>query len=117
MALSYSEDMTDFQNRRSAPRINHLMSVKYVRPGQAVRGGQALNISSTGARLVLPAEDNHDPEFTVEFEGQLALLARQVWEEPLPGGQRLVGVQFEGFHWGQRVALDNLLDQIEFRAA
>ena len=111
------DNLTDLSNRRSSPRINRVMSVRYVRPGEHVRPAQALNISSSGARLVLPEDDSGEPELTVEFEGQVALLARRVWEEPLPGGQRLVGVRFEGFHFGQRVALDNFLDEMEFRAA
>lgn len=104
------------QNRRGAPRVSCQLDVRYVRQGGHVHRGSALNISQTGARLVVD-QDSDVRELTIEFEGKLAVLARTVWEQPLPGGKQLVGVMFEGLHWGQRVALDDYVLDVETRAA
>lgn len=86
-----------------------MLPIRYVRDGARVQSGEALDISASGARLVLdaPAE-----ELTVEFEGQLSVLARTVWQQELPDGKRLVGVVFEGVHWGLRRALDDYVDRL-----
>ncbi len=106
----------ELSNRRGAPRLSRTLDIRYIRPGDGVRAGQAVNISQSGARLIL--EDGaEDAELTIEFEGKLAMLARTVWRQPLTGGGQIVGVVFEGFHWGQKVALDNYLYQLESQAA
>lgn len=104
------------RNRRNAPRVDCQVTVRYVRQGGEVHCGSALNISQSGARLVVDS-DSEVREFTIEFEGKLAVLARAVWEEPIPGGKQVVGVVFEGLHWGQRVALDDYVLDVERRAA
>jgi hypothetical protein len=113
------EDLgSDLSNRRGAPRLSRILDIRYVRQGRSegVLVGQAVNISQTGARLILEdAADNC--ELTVEFEGKIAVLARTVWRQPLSGGRQIVGVVFEGFHWSQRVALDNYLYKLEQQAA
>lgn len=106
----------DLENRRGAPRLSHAVDIRYVRQGGSIQAGRAINISQTGARLMLD-EGSECPELTIEFEGKVALLARKVWEHRLPGGKQVVGVVFEGFHWGQRVALDDYLFDLERRAA
>lgn len=106
----------DLENRRGAPRLSYAVDIKYVRQGGSIQSGRAINVSQTGARLMLD-EGSECPELTVEFEGKVALLARQVWEHRLPGGKKVVGVIFEGFHWGQRVALDDYLFDLERSAA
>ena len=107
---------SDLSNRRGAPRVSRVLDIRYVRQGENVRAGQAVNISQSGARLIL--EDGVDPaELTVEFEGKIAVLARTVWRQPLAEGRQIVGVVFEGFHWGQRVALDNYIFDLEKQAA
>jgi len=106
----------ELSNRRGAPRLSRTLDIRYVRQGEGVQAGQAVNISQSGARLIL--EDGVDnPELTVEFEGKIAVLARTVWRQPLTGGRQIVGVVFEGFHWSQKVALDNYLFRLENQAA
>lgn len=106
----------ELSNRRGAPRLSRTLDIRYVHPGDGVRAGQAVNISQSGARLIL--EDGADKaELTVEFEGKIAVLARTVWRQPLTGGRQIVGVVFEGFHWAQKVALDNYLFELESQAA
>ncbi|MBS2037999.1 PilZ domain-containing protein [bacterium] len=106
----------DLCNRRGAPRISRVLDIRYVPQGGGVKSGQAVNISQTGARLILEdAADNC--ELTVEFEGKIAMLARAVWRQPLTEGRQIVGVVFEGFHWGQQVALDNYIYHLEQQAA
>ncbi len=106
----------ELSNRRGAPRLSRTLEIRYVRQGEEVQAGQAINISQSGARLIL--EDGaEDPELTVEFEGELAVLARTVWRQPLTCGRQVVGVVFEGFHWSQKVALDNYLFRLENQAA
>jgi|JI10StandDraft_1071094.scaffolds.fasta_scaffold876489_2 hypothetical protein len=106
----------ELSNRRATPRLSRTLDIRYVREGQGVQAGQAVNISQSGARLILEDGVEH-PELTVEFEGKIALLARTVWRQPLTGGRQIVGVVFEGFHWSQKVALDNYLFQLESQAA
>jgi len=109
-------DKLPSSNRRGTPRLTQTLDIRYRRNGGGIQAGQAINISLTGARLRLD-DFPEDPELTVEFEGKLAVLARAVWHEPLPDGGQLVGVVFEGIHWGQRVALDNYLYDLECQAA
>lgn len=101
-------------NRRSAPRVQRTLDIRYVSPGSSVQSGAALDISRGGARLVLDSTEAED--LTIEFQGKVALLARKVWSRPLQGGKQEVGVIFEGLHWGLRVALDNYVSELEHQA-
>jgi hypothetical protein len=96
-------------NRRSSPRVSRMLPIRYVGQGASVQSGEAVDISASGARLLLDAPAD---ELTVEFEGQLAVLARTVWQQELPDGKQLVGVVFEGLHWGLRRALDDYVDRL-----
>ena len=102
-------------NRRQSPRIQKEVSIRYVCSGGNIRHGTAVNISQTGARLRLGEADVKN--LTVEFEGRVAVLARPVWECPLAEGEHEVGVEFEGFHWSQKVVLEHYLSELESRAA
>ena len=102
-------------NRRQSPRICREVNIRYICSGGQVRQGKALNISQSGARLRLP--DAQVSHLTVEFEGRVAVLARSVWEMESVDGQHEVGVEFEGFHWSQKVVLENYLSELESRAA
>lgn len=106
----------EVSNRRGAPRLSRTLDIRYVRQGETVQVGQAVNISQSGARLILD-DAMEDPELTVEFEGKIAVLARAVWRKPTTDGRQVVGVVFEGFHWSQRVAIDNYLFHLENLAA
>ena len=99
----------------NAARVQGLVQQLFLQGGR-VLDGQAVNISQTGARLILE-DATDDCELTVEFEGKLAMLARTVWRQPLANGRQIVGVAFEGFHWSQRVALDNYIYHLEQAAA
>ncbi len=111
------ENHLELENRRNARRISRLLNIRYVHQGGSIQAGSALDISETGARLVLDENESFPQELTVEFEGKLAMLARTVWEQPVAGKKRVVGVVFEGIHWGQRVALEDYLFDLEHRAA
>ncbi len=102
-------------NRRQSPRIQREVSIRYVCSGGNIRHGKAVNISQTGARLRL--QDAGVQSLTVEFEGRVAVLARPVWESSLSEGEHEVGVEFEGFHWSQKVVLEHYLSELESRAA
>ena len=106
----------DAENRRGAPRLARTLDVRYVHVGGCIQSARAINISQTGARLMLEGSAV-GTELTVEFEGKLAVLARAVWQQMLPGGKQMVGIVFEGIHWGQRLALDDYLFDLERRAA
>ena len=116
--LNVEDQLFDLEpeNRRSAYRVSRPLDIRYVRPGGTIQSGRAINISQTGARIMVEA-GGECPELTVEFEGKIALLARTVWRQKLPGGKQVVGVVFEGFHWSQRVALDDYILDVERRAA
>ncbi len=109
-------DDLDTDNRRGAPRLSRTLDIRYVPQGGTIQAGRAINISQTGARLMLDAEADEE-ELTVEFEGKLSVLARTVWKQRLPGGKQVVGVVFEGSLWGQKVALDDYILDLERRAA
>lgn len=111
-----SEDL-ELPNRRQAHRVRQTVSIRYLHQGGKVHEGSALDISQSGARLILDEQDVASPELTIEFEGKLAVLARPVWEERLAGRKRVVGVVFEGFHWGQKIALETYLLDLQSRAA
>lgn len=107
---------SNLSNRRGAPRLSRVLNIRYVRQGGGVQRGQAVNISQSGARLILE-DAAENCELTVEFEGKIAVLARTVWRQPLTEGRQIVGVVFEGFHWSQKVALDNYIYHLEQQAA
>lgn len=102
--------------RRGSLRVRCSVAIRYARGGH-VAGGKALDISESGARLVLDDAASSPRELTVEFEGRIQLLASTIWAERLPNGQRLVGVCFEGLHFGQELELADYLSELVLRAA
>ncbi|MBX3168839.1 MAG: PilZ domain-containing protein [Candidatus Eremiobacteraeota bacterium] len=82
----------DIQNRRRATRVNRAVRVTTMdrdyRRGLSV----ALNVSSTGARLVLT--QGCQETFLVELDAHTQVLARPVWKRPLKRSM-VVGVRFE----------------------
>lgn len=103
--------------RRSSHRVRCSVQILYSRGSGRIAGGKALDISETGARLVLAEAASSPTELTVEFEGRLQLLARAVWAERLPNGEQLVGVCFQGVHFGQELELADYLSELVLRAA
>ncbi|ODT63223.1 hypothetical protein ABS71_14590 [bacterium SCN 62-11] len=84
----------DCKNRRRASRINRAVQVTAVDQECRRRLSVALNVSSTGARLVLPPSC---PErFLIELDAHTKVVARPVWKRPLDRSM-VVGVKFE-FH-------------------
>jgi hypothetical protein len=102
----------DLDNRRRARRVNQQIDIRYVFSGQAVCSSVALNLSSTGARLLLNQAPAGETELTLQLADKVDVLARTVWEIPLAGGKRIAGVAFEGVSPSQRVALDSLLQDM-----
>ena len=102
-------------NRRYAPRINRQVDVRYRMHGGGVEDSVALNISRTGARIVLRgvAKAFHN-EMTLQIDRQVDVLARSVWEQPMPGGHcRIAGVTFEAVGPLQQAAIDRLLSSLQ----
>lgn len=103
--------------RRESTRQRCQVGIRYARGSARIFTGQAVDISETGAQLRLTDASSCPTELTLEFEGKLSVLARTVWDERLPDGERLVGVRFEGLHFGQQVALGEYLSELVLRAA
>lgn len=103
--------------RRESQRYGCAVGVRYTRGGPRVHSGQALDISRTGARLVLEGSASSPRELTLEIDGHLSVLARTVWAQRLPDGRREVGVVFEGLPFGQQEYLANYLWQLQSKAA
>lgn len=105
----------EIDNRRRARRVNQMVPVRYRMSGEPVETSYALNISQTGARVVLRgATSSFRNDMTLELSNQVDVLARTVWEQPMPGGHcRIAGVTFEGMLPSQRKALQGLLNQID----
>lgn len=84
----------DLANRRRASRVNRAVQVTAVDTCQRRRLTVALNVSCTGARLVLTQTC---PEiFLVELDAHTKIMARPVWKRPLDRSM-VVGVKFQ-FH-------------------
>jgi hypothetical protein len=104
-------------DRRDSSRLRCLLPLRYSRGGSKICSGYALDISETGARIVLEDAASSPAQITLELEGRVTLLAHTVWAERLPDGKRLVGVRFEGMHFGQRLAVTSYLSELITRAA
>ena len=82
----------DLKNRRRANRVNRALRVTAMDRQSRRCLSVALNVSSTGARMVFT---HSCPEsFTVEFDAHTRVLARPVWKRPLVRSL-VVGVEFE----------------------
>lgn len=107
----------DLDNRRRARRVNQQIDVRYVFSGQSVRSSVALNVSATGARLLLNPSPAGETEMTLQLADKVDVLARTVWEIPLAGGKRIAGVAFESVSPDQKAALESLLEDMVAVAA
>lgn len=80
-------------NRRRAPRSTEQMSFTYESEGR-IRRGSTINLSDTGARLVVHAKMPIRFRVTLQsLDGPIKMNAVKVWEETL-GETRIVGVRF-----------------------
>lgn len=106
----------DVDNRRRAHRVNRQVDIRYRIAGESLNQSVALNLSQTGARIVLRGASGPDPSMSLEIDRQVDLQARTVWEHALPGGQcRVAGVVFESVGPLQNAALAKLLEKLEPR--
>lgn len=81
-------------NRRRAPRFNHRVPVRYESEG-TVNETYTINVSETGARMVVRGHVAR--KFDVTFstlDGPVRMRAERVWEQPLSGTGRIVGIRF-----------------------
>ena len=117
-----TEDWTEFytldlENRRRARRVNQQIGVRYLFSGRSVRSSVALNVSATGARLLLDEAPPGETEMTLQLDQKVDVVARTVWETPLGGGKRIAGVAFEALSPLQKSALEQLLQEMVQKAA
>jgi hypothetical protein len=99
----------DTDNRRRAPRINRQFAVQYVDEREQVGRGSALNVSATGARLVMkrPCQG----EFTLQLDEQTQVLARAVWTQE-HSSYAVVGVEFDLSIADQRRSVAGFLSRL-----
>lgn len=99
----------DTDNRRRAPRINRQFTVQWMDDCEKIERGSALNVSATGARLVVkkPCEG----EFTLQLDDQTQVLARTVWSQQL-SGFAVVGVEFDLRAADQRRSVAGFLERL-----
>lgn len=81
----------DLKNRRRSNRLNRTVRVTAVDAQRRQRAGMALNVSCSGARLVL--SETCPEEFWMELDCHTRVMARPVWKRPLERCM-VVGVRF-----------------------
>lgn len=88
-------------NRRTAPRLTEVIPLVLNTSRNTVESGRAINISSSGMRLVVHGALAHDEEVTLYFHlrGEssevLEVCGRAVWQEKLGSfGTHVVGLAF-----------------------
>ena len=107
------DELLHLDNRRCAERVAGSIAVQYCTERGEVGAAQTINLSSTGARMVVAESRLREGEFTLQL-GAVQVLARQVWETPLPRGRsRVVGVRFSSVSPSQRLALQRLLGELQ----
>ena len=103
--------------RRESTRHKYTLPLRYTRGSNRVFSGRTVDLSQTGACLILDGTASSPHLLTLELGGKVTLLARTIWAERLPDGQQLVGVAFEGMNSGQRLAVADYLSELISRAA
>jgi len=99
----------DTDNRRRATRINRQFGIQYVDEQESVGRGSAVNVSATGARLIMKKPCQGD--FTLQLDDQTQVLARTVWAREL-SGFAVVGVEFDLSAADQRRSLEGFLTRL-----
>ena len=99
----------DLDNRRRATRINREVPVNYLDGRMHVGQTLALNVSASGARLILkrPCYD----VITLQLDLHTKILARPVWSRHLSQFS-VVGVEFEITSPEQRRCLERFLSRL-----
>jgi c-di-GMP-binding flagellar brake protein YcgR len=107
------DEVLHLDNRRRADRVAGEVAAQYCTESGATGSARTINLSSTGARMVVQDEGLKEGEFTLQL-GSVQVLARQVWETPLLRGRsRVVGVHFSSISPTQRLALQRLLGDLQ----
>ena len=109
-AVTPDMETLELDNRRRAPRVKRHVPIQFRTRGGRVGRGVTVNVSKTGARLLLYDRPD-EPELLLKFPEGLQLHARTVWEEPWNGRKCVVaGVNFADLDLGpvQRAGLDYL---------
>lgn len=85
------------ENRRRAKRFAANLPVQCARLDGQQLSGTTINVSQTGARIVLRGNDHSLSSFyKVRIDNDVELTARTVWQYPMANGQcRIVGLEFE----------------------
>lgn len=97
--------------RRRQPRIACQRPARYAR-GHQVQPAQLLDLSASGARLILEGAHSAPEHFRLELGGRVQLLAQTVWSQRDGGGRQQVGVRFPSHPWGWKAALDDYLSSL-----
>ena len=96
-------------NRRRATRINREFPIQTLDDQERLGRGSAINVSATGARLVLTKPCRG--EFTLQLDEQTQVLARPVWTREL-SGFAVVGVEFQLTGEDQKRSLQGFLTRL-----
>ena len=96
-------------NRRRATRINRQFPIQVVDDRERLGCGSAINVSATGARLILKQPCRG--EFTLQLDDQTQVLARPVWTREL-SGFAVVGVEFDLTGEEQKRSLQGFLTRL-----
>ena len=100
-------------NRRAARRINIPMDVRYCVSESESRNALALNVSATGARVLLRGASTVGKMMTLDLGREVSVLARTVWEQPLGRSCRIAGVAFVDGGPRYRETIKDLLTRLE----
>lgn len=100
--------MSSSDERRRQPRISCQRLARYAR-GHRVQSAQLLDLSASGARLILEGAHSAPEHFRLELDGSVQLLAQTVWSQRDGQGRQQVGVRFPSQPWGWKAALDDYL--------
>lgn len=88
------------EERRAAPRLKRHLPLRFRSGGLRWHEGQSINVSATGARVVLTSPVDLGQAFQVRLalapDVEPLLRARAVWKQDLAGGRAwIVGIEFE----------------------
>ena len=104
-----NSDDLNLDNRRRATRINREIPINYLDCTMRVGQSVALNVSASGARLVL-THPCHGA-ITLQLDLHTRVLARPVWSRHL-SRYSVVGVEFEVTTLEQRRSLERFLSRL-----
>lgn len=80
------------RNRRNGNRLTRTLPVRVAAPGLSSTPGMTVNVSPSGARLVI--REKPPETFWMQLDAQTEVAARPVWSQKLQRST-VVGVRFE----------------------